>query len=295
MTPHTAATAFGDTEAGAGGGRSPPTERSSSAAIRIPAFGAVFLRGEGDISQDPGSETKQGKGVGKDMKKECIAMLLAGGQGSRLYVLTGEHGQARRALRREVPHHRLSPVQLHQLRHRHRGRADPVPARWSSTATSAAACPGTWTAPPAASTSCRPTMGSKGGTWYKGTANAIYQNIGFIDLYDPDYVVILSGDHIYKMDYSDMVARHKVVRAACTISVMEVPWDGGVPLRHHERRRATTSSRSLRKSPRSPRATWPPWASTSSPGRPCARYLERGRGRPQFRTMTSARISSPPC
>ena len=67
-------------------------------------------------------------------------------------------------------------------------------------------------------------MGSKGGTWYKGTANAIYQNIGFIDLYDPEYVVILSGDHIYKMDYSGMVKRHKEANAACTISVMEVPW-----------------------------------------------------------------------
>ena len=60
--------------------------------------------------------------------------------------------------------------------------------------------------------------------WYKGTANAIYQNIGFIDLYDPDYVAVLSGDHIYKMDYSDMLRRHKAAGAACTISVMEVPW-----------------------------------------------------------------------
>lgn len=60
------------------------------------------------------------------------------------------------------------------------------------------------------------------GTWYKGTANAIYQNIGFLDLYDPEYVVILSGDHIYKMDYTDMVALHKKTGAACTISVLEV-------------------------------------------------------------------------
>ena len=60
------------------------------------------------------------------------------------------------------------------------------------------------------------------GTWYKGTANAIYQNIGFLDLYDPEYVVVLSGDHIYKMDYADMVALHKKAGAACTISVLEV-------------------------------------------------------------------------
>ena len=65
----------------------------------------------------------------------------------------------------------------------------------------------------------------KKSSWYKGTANAIYQNIDFIDRYDPDYVVILSGDHIYKMDYSDMLRRHKEAGAACTISVMEVPWE----------------------------------------------------------------------
>ena len=60
------------------------------------------------------------------------------------------------------------------------------------------------------------------GTWYKGTANAIYQNIGFLDLYDPEYVVILSGDHIYKMDYTHMIDLHKKTGAACTISVLEV-------------------------------------------------------------------------
>ncbi|MBQ2382579.1 MAG: glucose-1-phosphate adenylyltransferase, partial [Oscillospiraceae bacterium] len=58
---------------------------------------------------------------------------------------------------------------------------------------------------------------------YKGTANAIYQNIDFIDRYDPDYVVILSGDHIYKMDYADMVAYHEKNQASCTIAVRNVP------------------------------------------------------------------------
>lgn len=60
------------------------------------------------------------------------------------------------------------------------------------------------------------------GTWYKGTANAIYQNIDFLDQYDPEYVVILSGDHIYKMDYTGMVDLHKKTGAACTISALEV-------------------------------------------------------------------------
>ena len=60
------------------------------------------------------------------------------------------------------------------------------------------------------------------GSWYKGTANAICQNINFIDQYDPEYVLILSGDHIYKMDYSKMLEHHKKAGAACTISVLEV-------------------------------------------------------------------------
>ena len=69
-----------------------------------------------------------------------------------------------------------------------------------------------------------PYQSATGASWYKGTANAIYQNMGFVDMYDPDYVIVLSGDHIYKMDYADMLAQHKRAGAACTISVMEVPW-----------------------------------------------------------------------
>ena len=65
----------------------------------------------------------------------------------------------------------------------------------------------------------------KGTEWYKGTANAIYQNINFIDRYDPEYVAVLSGDHIYKMDYSDMLAYHKDKNADCTIAMLEVPWE----------------------------------------------------------------------
>jgi len=63
------------------------------------------------------------------------------------------------------------------------------------------------------------------GSWYKGTANAIYQNIDFIDQYDPEYVLILGGDHIYRMDYSKMIERHREAGAAATIAVIEVSWD----------------------------------------------------------------------
>lgn len=65
----------------------------------------------------------------------------------------------------------------------------------------------------------------KGTQWYKGTANAIYQNINFIDRYNPEYVAVLSGDHIYKMDYSKMLQFHKEKDAACTIAMLEVPWE----------------------------------------------------------------------
>ena len=63
----------------------------------------------------------------------------------------------------------------------------------------------------------------KGADWYKGTANAIYQNIPFIERYDPKYVLILSGDHIYKMDYREMINEHERSGADCTIAVFEVP------------------------------------------------------------------------
>lgn len=68
-----------------------------------------------------------------------------------------------------------------------------------------------------------PYQKGKTSEWYKGTANAIYQNIGFVDEYDPEYVLILSGDHIYKMDYSKMLAEHKAKKADATIAVIDVP------------------------------------------------------------------------
>jgi glucose-1-phosphate adenylyltransferase len=67
-----------------------------------------------------------------------------------------------------------------------------------------------------------PFMEESGGNWYKGTANAIYQNIRFVDYYDPEYVLILSGDHIYKMDYSKMLEYHEEQEADATIAVLEV-------------------------------------------------------------------------
>ena len=70
-----------------------------------------------------------------------------------------------------------------------------------------------------------PYVKGKSGEWYKGTANAIYQNKRFIDRFDPQNILILSGDHIYKMDYREMLRQHKATKAALTIAVIQVPWD----------------------------------------------------------------------
>ncbi len=156
-------------------------------------------------------------------KKRAIAMLLAGGQGSRLYVLT------RKTAKPAVPFggkYRIidfplsncvnsgidtvgiltqyQPLELNE----YIGNGQP----WGLNKTHSCA----QVLPP------YERFDKKSG-WYKGTANAIYQNIDFIERFDPDYVVILSGDHIYKMDYAAMIAYHEKNNAACTIAVRNVP------------------------------------------------------------------------
>ena len=158
------------------------------------------------------------------MKKECIAMLLAGGQGSRLYVLTSNvakpavpFGGKYRIIDFPLSNctnsgidtvgvlTQYKPLELNS----YIGSGQP----WDLDRMDG----GVHILPPYMR------EGDKG-TWFKGTANAIYQNIGFVDMYDPEYVVILSGDHIYKMNYDKMLEAHKAAKAACTISVLEVPW-----------------------------------------------------------------------
>ena len=156
------------------------------------------------------------------MKKEVVAMLLAGGQGSRLYALTSHvakpavpFGGKYRIIDFPLSNCVNSGIDtvgvLTQYRplelNSYLGNGQP----WDLDRSDG----GVHILPPYMREGDQ-------GTWYKGTANAIYQNIGFLDLYDPEYVVILSGDHIYKMDYADMVALHKKTQAACTISVLEV-------------------------------------------------------------------------
>lgn len=95
----------------------------------------------------------------------------------------------------------------------------------SSTTISATVSRGISTERTAACIFSPPYQQIEGTEWYKNTANAIYQNINFIDRYSPEYVLILSGDHIYKMDYSKMLAYHKEKNADCTIASLEVPWE----------------------------------------------------------------------
>ena len=157
------------------------------------------------------------------MKKECIAMLLAGGQGSRLYVLT--ENMAKPA----VPFGGKFRIIDFPLSNCTNAGIDTVgvltqyrPLELNSYIGSGQ--PWDLDRDDGGVHILPPYQSATGASWYKGTANAIYQNIGFVDMYDPEYVVVLSGDHIYKMDYADMVAAHKKAGAACTIAVMEVPW-----------------------------------------------------------------------
>ena len=156
-------------------------------------------------------------------KKRCIAMLLAGGQGSRLKVLTEKtakpavpFGGKYRIIDFPLSNcvnsgidtvgilTQYQPLELNE----YIGNGQP----WGLNKTHSCA----QVLPPYE-------RHDKKSGWYKGTANAIYQNIDFIDRFDPDYVVILSGDHIYKMDYADMVEYHEKNNASCTIAVRTVP------------------------------------------------------------------------
>lgn len=160
--------------------------------------------------------------MSKISKKECIAMLLAGGQGTRLGVLTSRvakpavpFGAKYRIIDFPISNSINSGIDtigvLTQYRpfelHQYIGNGQP----WDLDRLNG----GIFVLPPY--------MDAKSGEWYKGTANAIYQNIDFIDNYCPNYVVILSGDHIYKMDYHDMLKEHKRNNADCTIAVRDVP------------------------------------------------------------------------
>ena len=157
-------------------------------------------------------------------KKECIAMLLAGGQGSRLGILT--HSIAKPA----VPYGGKYRIIDFPLSNCTNSGIDTVGVltQYQPLALNeyiGSGQPWDLDRMDGGVHILSPYQQIKGSEWYKGTANAIYQNINFIDRYDPEYVAILSGDHIYKMDYAEMLKFHKERNADCTIAMMEVPWE----------------------------------------------------------------------
>lgn len=157
-------------------------------------------------------------------KKTCVAMLLAGGQGSRLGILT------KKVAKPAVPYGGKYRIIDFPLSNCTNSGIDTVgvltqyqPLELNAYIGSGAAWDldisngGVFVLPPY--------QKGKSGEWYRGTANAIYQNIAFIEQYNPDYVLILSGDHIYKMDYNAMLNYHIRHDADATIAVREVPWE----------------------------------------------------------------------
>ena len=158
------------------------------------------------------------------MKNEMLGVILAGGKGTRLGKLT--HNQAKPAVpfggRYRIIDFTLSncvnsgvknigvitqyqPLNLNA----HIGNG----ASWGLDDLNAGV------------TILQPYSNNEGNKWFEGTAHAIYQNIGYIDQMDPEYILILSGDHIYKMDYEAMLDQHKETGASLTVAVIDVPWD----------------------------------------------------------------------
>ncbi|MBR6114811.1 MAG: glucose-1-phosphate adenylyltransferase [Oscillospiraceae bacterium] len=157
-------------------------------------------------------------------QKECVAMLLAGGQGSRLGVLTekiakpavsfgGKYRMIDFSLSNCVNSGIDTVGVLIQYKPTLLNRYLGTGAAWDLDA----AWGGVHILPPYAT--------QTGGEWYEGTADAIYHNIDFIDEYNPEYVLIISGDHLYQMDYTLMLDFHKRNRSDLTVAVKTVPWE----------------------------------------------------------------------
>lgn len=156
--------------------------------------------------------------------KECIGMLLAGGEGKRLGPLTAQlakpavpFGGKYRIIDFTLSNcansnihtvgvlTQYAPYDLHK--HISNGRPWDMDRKDGGVSV------------------LSPYTGKAGGDWYSGTADAIYQNIPFINQYNPEYILVISGDHIYQMDYQKLLDQHKATKADVTISVIEVPWN----------------------------------------------------------------------
>ena len=193
------------------------------------------------------------------MAKEMVAMILAGGQGSRLYALTDKlakpavpFGGKYRIIDFPLSNcvnsgidtvgilTQYQPLVLNE----YIGHGQP----WDLDRLHG----GVHVLPPY--------QKAQGSDWYKGTANAIYQNLSFLRRYDPEYVIILSGDQICKQDYNDFLEFHKAKGADFSVAVMEVPWDEasrfGLMVTDSDGRISE-----FQEKPRSPRVILRPWVS----------------------------------
>ncbi|MFC5448177.1 glucose-1-phosphate adenylyltransferase [Paenibacillus aestuarii] len=156
--------------------------------------------------------------------KECVAMLLAGGEGRRLGVLTNN-------LAKPAVHfggkYRIIDFTLSNCTNSGIDTVGVLTQYQPLVLNSYIGIGSSWDLDRkyGGVTVLPPFMKQKGGDWYKGTADAIFQNIGFIEQYDPEYVLVISGDHIYKMDYDKMLNFHKQKQADATIAVIEVKWE----------------------------------------------------------------------
>jgi glucose-1-phosphate adenylyltransferase len=156
--------------------------------------------------------------------KECVAMLLAGGEGRRLGVLT------QKLAKPAVPFggkYRIIDFPLSNCTNSGIDTVGVLTQYQPLVLNSHIGIGSPWDLDRrnGGVTLLPPYVQTGGGSWYKGTANAIYQNINFVDGYDPKYVLILSGDHIYKMNYATMLKEHIERGAEATIAVIEVPWE----------------------------------------------------------------------
>ena len=156
-------------------------------------------------------------------KKECLAMILAGGKGSRLGVLTKNvakpavlFGGKYRIIDFTLSNCRNSGIETVGILTQYQ----PLELNWyignGSSWDLDSEHGGVFVLPPYIND-------NDSSNWYQGTADAIYQNLNFMEMIDPDYVLVLSGDHIYSMDYSKMLAFHKKHKAKATVSTIQVP------------------------------------------------------------------------